>query len=107
MKQHVRKLHEIAYARSGDKGANANIGVIAYDVEGYNYLVNVLTEDVVKDFFKQLNIREVKRYLLPNLNALNFVLIGILSGDKGATLRIDAQGKALGQAILELELEEY
>ena len=43
------RLREIAYARSGDKGANANIGVIAYTSEGYEFLKGCLTADAVQD----------------------------------------------------------
>ncbi len=44
-------LRDMAYARSGDKGSKANIGVIAYDVKGYEYLVEHLTADVVLNYF--------------------------------------------------------
>lgn len=99
------RLDEIAYARSGDKGANANIGVIAYDEEGYNLLAHALTTEKVFDFFSPLSLKGVKRYELPNLLALNFVLEGILDGGGSRSLRSDAQGKALGQAILTMSLE--
>lgn len=98
-------LREIAFARSGDKGSNANIGVIAYNEQGYALLKNALTNDVVGDFFKDLGIKKVIRYELPNLLALNFVLEGALAGGGSRSLRMDAQGKALGQAILEIQLD--
>lgn len=97
-------LREIAYARSGDKGSNANIGVISYTSEGYAYLKENLTEEHVKEYFLPLGVKDVMRYELPNLGALNFVLIGILGEGGSRSLRIDAQGKALGQAILEMPI---
>lgn len=95
-------LRQIAYARSGDKGANSNIGVIAYTPEGYDFLKEQLTADRVSAFFKSLGPKHIQRYELPNLLALNFVLEGILDGGGSRSLRVDSQGKALGQAILEM-----
>lgn len=98
-------LRDIAYARSGDKGSNANIGVIAYTEDGYTFLKEFLTKERVHEFFNGLEIKGVKRYELPNLWALNFILEGALDGGGSRSLRIDAQGKALGQAILEMKQE--
>jgi hypothetical protein len=99
------KLKELAYARSGDKGANANIGVIAYDKAGYDFLKTHLTEEKVSEYFRELGIRRVKRFELPNLLAFNFVLYGALQGGGSVSLRTDAQGKALGQTILQMTFE--
>lgn len=99
-----KKLYDIAYARSGDKGGNANIGVIAYKEKDYELLLSHLTEEKVRDYFKTLGVSEVIRYPMPNLWAVNFVLVGILGQGGTGLLRIDAQGKALGQALLEMEI---
>ncbi len=98
-------LGQLAYARSGDKGTNSNIGVIAYSAEGYKLLAERLTTDNVAVFFQHLGLRGVKRYELANLWALNFILEGALAGGGSRSLRIDAQGKALGQAILEMVVD--
>lgn len=98
-------LSKLAHARSGDKGSNANIGVIAYTHEGFVLLEKILTEDCVALYFSKLSPRSVKRYSLPNLLAFNFVLEGVLDGGGSYSLRTDAQGKALGQAILEMPIE--
>lgn len=100
-------LREIAYARSGDKGAGANIGVIAYTRDGYAFLCDRLSADVVEKFFASLQPGRVTRYELPNLAALNFILPMILSGGGSVSLRIDAQGKALGQALLEMKIDVH
>ena len=105
MSKETIPLRYIAYARSGDKGNSANIGVIAYNSAGYAFLVNYLTPKRVVDFFKPLGLNSIKRYELPNLEALNFVLGGSLAGGGSRSLRIDSQGKALGQAILEMPIE--
>lgn len=99
-------LREIAYARSGDKGSHANVGLIAYTKEGYEFLKENLTADIVQQFFETLDVRETIRYELPNLLAFNFLLKGALGiGGASASLRVDAQGKALGQALLEMEVQ--
>jgi hypothetical protein len=98
------RLGEIAYARSGDKGSSANVAVFARKVEDYERLREQLTEDVVKKFFAPLGVRKVTRYEAPNLDALNFLLEGVLGEGGSRSLRIDAQGKTLGQAMLEIIL---
>jgi len=98
------RLKEIASARSGDKGSNANIGVIAHTPKAYDYLKNFLTSDLVQKYFHELHPKKTERYEWPNISALNFVLEGILAGGGSRSLRIDAQGKALGQALLLMEL---
>lgn len=104
MKTKEIALAKIAYARSGDKGSSANIGVIAYTEQGYALLKEHLTAAIVEKFFQQLGMRQARRYELPNLWALNFVLEGVLAGGGSRSLRTDAQGKALGQALLQMTL---
>jgi hypothetical protein len=99
------RLGTIAYARSGDKGAGANVGVIARTPADYEVLRRRLTAERVEAFFRPLGVGKVVRYELPNLGALNFLLPNILDGGGSLSLRIDAQGKALGQALLEMELD--
>ena len=93
-------LFDIACARSGDKGTSANVGVIARRDVWWEFLRTWLTAERVASFFFPLELEAVERYELPNLRALNFVLRGALR----QRLRTDAQGKALGQALLELRL---
>jgi hypothetical protein len=93
-------LYDIACARSGDKGIGANVGVIVRQEADWEFLRTWLSSDRVADFFKPLGVESVDRYELPNLRAINFVLYGILRRN----LQTDAQGKALGQRLLELEL---
>jgi len=99
------RLGHIAHARSGDKGSGANIGVIAYSEEAYAWLVEHLSADNVAQWFSAMNPGHVQRYELPNLLALNFVLPTILDGGGSRNMRIDAQGKALGQALLEMPID--
>ncbi|MDA0987270.1 MAG: hypothetical protein O3A55_06715 [Bacteroidetes bacterium] len=99
-----QQLKKIAYARSGDKGSSCNIGVIAFTKSGYEFLEKELTSKKVNSFFSKFPVSKTTRYELPNLLAFNFVLEGILDGGGSRSLRIDSQGKALGQAILEMEI---
>jgi len=95
-------LYDIAAARSGDKGSSANVGVIARSGDWWEFLLTWLTADRVAAFFSPLGLESVERFELPNLEALNFVLRGVLRRN----LQTDAQGKALGQILLEMRLPE-
>ena len=98
-------LAQIAHARSGDKGDTANIGIIAYHDRHYPILVREVTAARVKAYFGGLVKGDVERFELPNLAALNFLLHEALGGGGTLSLRIDAQGKTLGAALLGMEIE--
>jgi hypothetical protein len=98
-------LSRVAHARSGDKGDTSNIGIIAFDPRHYPMLVREVTADRVKHFFGELVKGNVERFELPNLGALNFLLHEALGGGGTLSLRIDAQGKTLGAALLRMEIE--
>lgn len=98
-------LSRIALARSGDKGAHANIGVWVRDDEAYAFLLDALDAPTVAAHFA-VDASSVDRHELANLRACNFVLRGVLGrGGGAASLRTDAQAKAYGQALLRLELD--
>lgn len=99
------KLRQIADARSGDKGSSSNIGIIAHDEKAYHFLEKYLTAERVQDYFSSMGVLATQRYELPNLLALNFILNGILKEGGSRSLRLDAQGKALGQVLLEMDIE--
>ena len=99
------RLVDIAHARSGDKGDTANVGVIAFKREWYPLLVRELTEHRVTDHFRGVITGDVKRYELPNLAALNFLLHDSLGGGGTESLKTDAQGKTHGQGILQMEID--
>ena len=97
-------LRELAHARSGDKGNHANVAVIAYTAAGFSWLKEHLTADAVAAYFAPLGATKVERFEAQNLHALNLLLYNVLSGGASRSLRIDTQGKALGQAILQMPL---
>lgn len=97
-------LIELAWARSGDKGDHSNIGVIARKAEYFPYIENALSAENVAHFMRHVLSDEngkVKVWHLPGINALNFLLEHSLGGGGVASLRIDPQGKAFAQQLLE------
>lgn len=98
-------LGAIALARSGDKGRNSNIGVIARTPALYDFLARVLTSTVVKQQFHEICKGEVTRYELPNLRALNFILRDSLGGGGTESFVTDPQGKVHGAALLYMTLD--
>ena len=100
-----RILADLAHARTGDKGDTSNISVIAYRAEDYPLLCERLTAAVVAEHFAALldpTAAPVRRYEMPQLQALNFVVPGILKGGVTRSLALDAHGKSLGSALLAL-----
>lgn len=99
------RLGDVAHCRSGDKGNRANIGVVAKDAASYDWLRVKLTSDAVAGYLRPIGIGDVVRYDLPNILAFNFVIERALAGGASRSLRLDTQGKALGTALMDLELE--
>ncbi len=99
------RLREIAFARSGDKGDTANVGLIAYRQSIYPFLVKEVTAERVKHHFKGICEGEVERFELPNLRALNFLLHRSLGGGGTVSLMLDAQGKTFATALLRMEID--
>ena len=98
-------LRRIAHARSGDKGNDANIGLVALKPEYYPILVESVTAKRVQEHFRGICFGQVERFELPNLNALNFVLHRSLDGGGTLSLRTDTQGKTYSSALLRMEIE--
>jgi Acyclic terpene utilisation family protein AtuA len=90
-------LGTVAGARSGDKGGDANIGVWVRDARAYPWLVGALTVDILRELLPEAARLPVTRHLLPNLNAVNFVIEGILGDGVAAGARFDPQAKGLGE----------
>ena len=95
-------LINLAYARSGDKGDHANIGVIARKPEYLPYIRNSLTPKRVAKYFSHVVKGEVERWDVPGIGALNFLLRNSLGGGGMASLNIDPQGKAYAQQLLDI-----
>ncbi|HKT53090.1 MAG TPA: acyclic terpene utilization AtuA family protein [Caulobacteraceae bacterium] len=94
-------LIKLAWARSGDKGDNANIGVIARRPEFLPLIRNALTEAAVANHFAHFLKGRVERFDLPGVCGLNFLLHNVLGGGGVASLRGDPQGKTYAQILLD------
>ncbi|WP_354001697.1 AtuA-related protein [Caenimonas aquaedulcis] len=97
-------LHTLAHARTGDKGDRSCISVIAYDARHWPTLVEQVTEDRVMQLFAHRRPSGVKRYLLPKLHAMNFVLDDVLDGGVNGSLNLDTHGKCLSSLLLSLPI---
>jgi hypothetical protein len=86
-------------ARSGDKGGNANVGIYARDAAGYRWLHEHLTVDAFRQLVAESAGLEVRRYELPNLHALNFVVVGYLGEGVASSTAFDPQAKGLGEYL--------
>jgi hypothetical protein len=92
-------LGAIFGARSGDKGGNANVGVWARSDAAYAWLADFLTVARFKELVSESRDLEVLRYELPNLRALNFVVVGLLGEGVSSSTRPDPQAKSLGEYL--------
>jgi hypothetical protein len=92
-------LGVIAGARSGDKGGNANVGVWVRTAAEFGWLDAYLTEGRLAELVPSTAGLRIERYRLPNLLALNFVIIGLLGRGVAASTRLDPQAKALGEEL--------
>lgn len=101
---HPVNLRDLCLARSGDKGDTANIGVIARNRIVYEVLKQYLTPEFVRGVFHNQCAGRVVRFEVENLLAFNFLLENSLDGGGSNSLRIDAQGKLMGQALLDWTL---
>ncbi|MCP1483665.1 hypothetical protein J2Y88_005976 [Pseudomonas chlororaphis] len=100
-------LVKLAVARSGDKGNHSNIGVMARAPEYLPWIAEALTPAVVVDWMSHVLDPvhgRVQRWYLPGTHSLNFLLENALGGGGVASLRIDPQGKAFAQQLLEIQI---
>lgn len=93
-------LHAVAHARAGDKGNRSNISVIPYLPGAFAHLVAQVTEERMLAVFAHKGATGVKRYVLPKLPAMNFVIDNALEGGVNSSLGLDGHGKALSFLVL-------
>lgn len=98
-------LVRLAYGRSGDKGNVSNIAIIARHSALLPFIRAALTESAVKEYLGHLVEGPVRRYSVPGIHALNFVLEQALDGGGPSSLRADPMGKGMAQQLLEFEVE--
>ena len=95
----------VSGARSGDKGGNANVGLWARDDETWEWLASTLTVEVLRELLPEAAELAVRRYELPRLRALNFVVVGLLGEGVASATRPDPQAKGLGEYLRSRTLE--
>ena len=100
------KLYELAHCRAGDKGNISTLSVFAYHPDDFGWLRRDLTEERVARHLQEIAPGGVTRYELPNLAALHFVCRRRGSDRVTVTLNLDAHGKSLSSALLELDLPD-
>ncbi|MGF6485826.1 AtuA-related protein [Paraburkholderia sp. JPY419] len=100
------KLRELAHSRTGDKGNTLNISVICYDARHYERLRDALTPERVNAHLREVVRGDVVRHELPGLAAFNFVLGDALGGGVTRSLALDAHGKSLSSALMDLDVGE-
>ncbi|MBW1898522.1 MAG: acyclic terpene utilization AtuA family protein, partial [Deltaproteobacteria bacterium] len=92
-------LGKVFAARSGDKGGNANLGVLAKTPEAYAFLDRFLTTRKLKELIGDIKEYEIERYEMPNLLAVNFYINGLLGDGVAASFKSDPQAKTLGEYL--------
>lgn len=98
-------LRSLCQARSGDKADSSDVTIFAPNRAIYEVLVKELTPERVKSHFQGIVLGDVTRYEIPNVLAIKFLLDEALGGGAPSSLRIDNLGKAMGSAILRLEVD--
>lgn len=98
------KLFDIAHSRAGDKGNTLTLSLIPYKESDYKMLCEKVTAERVRHHLSELVQGSVVRYELPNISSLLFVCEKALAGGVTTSLRMDAHGKTLSYALLQMDL---
>lgn len=97
-------LIAVAHGRSGDKGADVNIGIRARHLDLLPTILGQVTAEVVGEWLAHLGAEKVERFQLSGIGAVNFLLTGGLGAGGTGSLRIDPQGKAVAQQLLDMPI---
>jgi len=100
------RVYDLAHVRSGDKGNTLNVAVVAYDATAWRRLRLHLTAQRVQQAYAHLGAIATVRYAVDSLEALNFVIQGVLAGGVTRSLRLDPHGKSLSALLLGIELPD-
>ena len=98
------RLYDLAHCRAGDKGNTSILTLVTYRRDDYPLLAARVTADAVRRHMNGIVQGDIKRYELPQLGALQFVCAHSLNGGVTTSLALDAHGKSLSSALLEMEL---
>lgn len=98
-------LYRLAHSRTGDKGNISNISVIAWKPEYFPLLKDQLSVAAVQEWFAFRTPKQVRRYVIDSIQAMNFVLDGVLDGGVNDALNLDTHGKALSFFMLDFPIQ--
>jgi hypothetical protein len=95
-------LGTFVFARSGDKGGDASLGLwVRHDEDRYAarvvWLLATVTQELVRDLLPEARGLEVDVHPLASLGGVNVVLHGLLGQGVAASTRFDPQAKGLGE----------
>jgi hypothetical protein len=99
------KLYDIAHSRAGDKGNTLTLSLIPYHESDYPMLCSKVTAEKVKLHLSNIVKGDVVRYEMDNISSLLFVCTNALGGGVTTSLTMDAHGKTLSYALLEMEIQ--
>lgn len=97
-------LYRLAHGRTGDKGNRSNISVIAWQPQFWPLICAQVTEQAIAAEFADRQPSQVKRYVLPQLQAMNLVLDEVLDGGVNGALNLDSHGKTLCYRVLQMPI---
>lgn len=97
-------LHEVAHARTGDKGDTLNISIFPYSEKAYPYITEQVTTDRIAALFAHRNPIKVRKYEMKYVSGINFVIENALEGGVNQSLNLDGHGKTLSYLVLSLEI---
>jgi hypothetical protein len=99
------RVGSIAVGRAGDKGSALDLTLVARDDAAYALLERALTEDIAAVALRRAMPGQVRRYAVPGLRALKFVVAGALPGGVYASLHAGLHWqKAAISILLDLEI---
>jgi hypothetical protein len=98
------KLADIAHSRAGDKGNTLVLSLFPLEEKNYSLLVEKVTAEKVKQHLSHQLKGTITRHEIPELQALLFTCENALASGVTTSLAMDAHGKSLSYALLEMEI---
>jgi hypothetical protein len=102
----MTRLQTLAHVRTGDKGDTCQFSVIAYRPTDFSVLASYLTCERIGAHFSEIAVAGIRRFEMPQLGALIFVMDGALRSGVTRSLSLDAHGKCLGGTLLDLDVPD-
>ena len=107
MERVVIRVGDLAVGRAGDKGDVLDLTLVARDDAAYTRLAAALDAEAVRGLLNRVVPGPVRRYELPGLRALKYVLPQALAGGVYASLRPGLHWqKAAIWLLLDLRLDD-